>query len=829
MRFGICCIALLMSIGAGFEPASAELRTFSLPSAEQSWKDVQEGPLSVVRFVEEIDTERFDDAILPIEPAVVVPVPPIDVDMLPDEYSADDPDSLFRFSRHVARFDVVALEQVVLEDRTIEPGDILIPKWNDFPRGVREVQILRLAGIEEIVAFRNVGESHPRPPVGDKFNKALNLTSFGIFETALRVSVRDDKMASMFDADPYTSFERVDRVGQDVTQKWQIYIDMGQYFPVRMMRFYPNPLIGLRVAAYTLYEGVAGTEREIAGLNLEDSAVGSLGFPRFNRIANTFPTFAEIQRVPVNVKDTVAVLFDPPRGLRYARMSFDTELDYDMGEFEIFADGFIPQATYVTKPLPLPSATLGRIFWEEDWIGDPQKSRIILRVQTGTTPEPQVLFRINAFDAEVEWTAEGAIVLDRRPGSKTSGQLIDLNSADFNLDSRDIFSALEPEERAAVRLTRAEYQGLGGNSRSKVEPDLEFWSGVQPVQNGGLINAPSGRPYIQVQVEFYSDDPSASRIVRNLSFEYSTPQITDQITAEIAPAVNVVAGRDTSFALALKVNLKPENDGFNRLQIFTPARIGGVESFVVDRGEGEVQELERVALEEAQTLPGEGEFKEVLLADNQFVIGFPTIKPSGDEGQQEVMLRLGFTGRVIDFRTNFEGNAFLDTLESDASRDYTANGILVTGSEADTLSLFLPQPIEAGDVVDFLETDQLEDRNSLSVIADISTQSEDLVTNLSVAPNPFTPNGDGINDEVLVGYDVQRLLTPRAVHLEFYDLGGRRVKGIDRELSSGGYTQIWDGRDEAGNLVPPGVYLLRLSTEADEAAAGKVRLISVVY
>ena len=184
---------------------------------------------------------------------------------------------------------------------------------------------------------------------------------------------------------------------------------------------------------------------------------------------------------------------------------------------------------------------------------------------------------------------------------------------------------------------------------------------------------------------------------------------------------------------------------------------------------------------------------------------------------------------MIDFRTNFEGNAFLDTLESDASRDYTANGILVTGSEADTLSLFLPQPIEAGDVVDFLETDQLEDRNSLSVIADISTQSEDLVTNLSVAPNPFTPNGDGINDEVLVGYDVQRLLTPRAVHLEFYDLGGRRVKGIDRELSSGGYTQIWDGRDEAGNLVPPGVYLLRLSTEADEAAAGKVRLISVVY
>ena len=64
-------------------------------------------------------------------------------------------------------------------------------------------------------------------------------------------------------------------------------------------------------------------------------------------------------------------------------------------------------------------------------------------------------------------------------------------------------------------------------------------------------------------------------------------------------------------------------------------------------------------------------------------------------------------------------------------------------------------------MVDFGETDQLSDRNTLAVIADVSAQSEDLVSNFKAEPNPFTPNGDGINDEMTVLFDVQRLLTPK--------------------------------------------------------------------
>ena len=69
-----------------------------------------------------------------------------------------------------------------------------------------------------------------------------------------------------------------------------------------------------------------------------------------------------------------------------------------------------------------------------------------------------------------------------------------------------------------MRLTRSEYQSLPGNVRRKIEPDLEFWSGVQQVTNGQLMNAPSGRPFIQIQVEFNSSSPNAATIVRNLRF-----------------------------------------------------------------------------------------------------------------------------------------------------------------------------------------------------------------------------------------------------------------------------------------------------------------------
>jgi hypothetical protein len=408
---------------------------------------------------------------------------------------------------------------------------------------------------------------------------------------------------------------------------------------------------------------------------------------------------------------------------------------------------------------------------------------------------------------------------------------VDLESPEFNLEAREIFSAALPEARESIRLTREGYIGLPVSVRRRIEPDLEFWSSAQTADNGELVNAPSGRPFIQVEVAFLSQAPDAATIIRNMRIEYSAPQITDQVLGEIAPAVGVIAGRDTSFVLALKASLGADNNGFNRLQVFTPARADAIEGMEVDLGDGEILSLTSAG--EGAGEVGAGQFRKLHVVDDQFVVGFPTIRPADDGQVRDAQVKIRFRSRVIDFRTNFSASVFLDTLASDVERNFTSSGILgIAGSESsvpDTLAFFLPQRVEGSDIVDFVETDQLTDRNSLAVTADISQQSENLVSTFKIEPNPFTPNGDGINDEMTVTFDVQRLLTPKPVRLEVFDLNGQRLHLIERALSSGGYSQRWDGRDGGGQLVPPGLYILRISTEADDAGAARTRLVSVAY
>ena len=829
MRIGICVAALVLS--GLVANATAELRLFSIPG-DQTWGDIKQSEISENTFIELIDLERSADGIGPITPARMVPVPDISPTLTADELDTATDSILFIFSTHVARVDVVAQISVELEDgNVIEEGTLLVPRWGPFPRGLADVQLLRRAGIVEMEAMINVAESFPRPPGGDKYNKAVNLTTLGIFERALTGIRLQEGLGRVFDGDPKTHFERIDRVGQDVRQIWSLYTDLGHYFPIRLFRLYPSLEEEVRVSAYTFFRGLPGTETVIAGLSLDDPFTGPLAFPRFDRIGNTFPTFVPEASVPVNLEDTISVVFDPPTQLRYSRIDFSTPLDYDLAEMEFYADGFVSEAVYTSNALPLPPATLGRIFWDEEKIGDPTLSRTIVRVRTGVTPEPDVLFRVNFFDREVEWRVEGALIVDQRLGSPTRGQEVDLESPEFNLEAREIFSAALPEARESIRLTREGYIGLPVSVRRRIEPDLEFWSSAQTADNGELVNAPSGRPFIQVEVAFLSQAPDAATIIRNMRIEFSAPQITDQVLGEIAPAVGVIAGRDTSFVLALKASLGADNNGFNRLQVFTPARADAIEGVEVDLGDGEILSLTSAG--EGAGEVGAGQFRKLHVVDDQFVVGFPTIRPADDGQVRDAQVKIRFRSRVIDFRTNFSASVFLDTLASDVERNFTSNGILgIAGSESsvpDTLAFFLPQRVEGSDIVDFVETDQLTDRNSLAVTADISQQSENLVSTFKIEPNPFTPNGDGINDEMTVIFDVQRLLTPKPVRLEVFDLNGRRLHLIERALSSGGYSQQWDGRDGGGHIVPPGLYLLRISTEADDAGAARTRLVSVAY
>jgi hypothetical protein len=83
-------------------------------------------------------------------------------------------------------------------------------------------------------------------------------------------------------------------------------------------------------------------------------------------------------------------------------------------------------------------------------------------------------------------------------------------------------------------------------------------------------------------------------------------------------------------------------------------------------------------------------------------------------------------------------------------------------------------------------------------------------------PNP-TAHGTAIDMELEAGTRASVLV---------FDVGGRVVRVLfpDRALAAGRHELSWDGRDDAGRIVPAGVYFLRVATPGGD----QVRRVAVV-
>ncbi|MEW6753540.1 MAG: FlgD immunoglobulin-like domain containing protein [Candidatus Latescibacterota bacterium] len=850
----VLCACLVARAAAD---CSREFDCVSLPGFI-TWQEAQQAMKDTTTEYPSVSFSVRTDGVAPLDTTWSVPVPDLTGVAEHADLTQAQRRELSALARYVTRQEVRARQDVVVNGAAlVRQGSLLIPAATTFPSDLESVKRLRLAGVDTVRAMVNLAFSVLR-------NRRLNnatafdaaLKSPTIYERQVDANAKRVLLMALVDNDPQRSFERIDGLNRRVEKGAVVFtVDLQTRFPVRLIRFYPRPLTdSFPVAAYSLetHDGMS-FRRGQELVDISQPRLGSAVSEFHKRYQEgDLPIYDLLLREESHVgSDTVAVTFGQQRYVQIVRFRSLTNVDYDIAEFEVFGDGFVPSSQYTSKPLPLQrdalptllnyvngditpatraalsrvqGGTLGRIFWDEEKIGNPAASRARVDIQTGHTPEPEVLYRLNDNRDVVAWRPQ-AVVVDRRPESATAGDSVNLDDPGLRSNALAIWNALSPQERSAARTTIPEYQALGAaNKRNRVgvslsnEPDLVFWSGFQPVSNGQLIPVPGERSFFQVRVQFDSEHPDAATAVRNLRFEHLYPSVLQTVTGEIVPAMGIAVGADTAFTYAVRPRMRADDVGFNRIRIVTPVAASAVEAVELVHGRGAGGRREGVA------------FQELARTDSFFVVGLPRVTAAAAAGDSLAVL-VRFRCRVLGTKTTFAGHVFLDERGDRDSTDYTSVVTLLNRHGAagglDTLAQILPQRVEEGNVLDFGE--EQGDRDLLDVVTRVDQTARGVLGRVVVGPNPFTPNGDRINDELRFSYDVMRVVEPVPVVAEVFDLAGRRLRRWTSARALGEYAGSWDGRDGSGERVPPGTYLLRVRAETDEGDFAYTRLVALAY
>jgi len=331
--------------------------------------------------------------------------------------------------------------------------------------------------------------------------------------------------------------------------------------------------------------------------------------------------------------------------------------------------------------------------------------------------------------------------------------------------------------------------------RASITYDREKWSfWTLPIaESGQTLGLTSGR-YLQLQITLHSRAFSDFVRLDSLWIEQA-PLWAQQVIGEVArlderqPArgfTEVELGKMTDFVYDISADFRSEV-GFDAVRIRTGARTLFKSLEIGDPIDGEevpdsvpfVEIAPELVVEE-----GDG-----LLIHLKEPITRASNRP----------LRLVFAAEIFDLATSFQGEVFNRSREG------------------------LPQLVVDGDVTRELST------NSLRVLG-TSGARPDLLQELSLSASAFTPNGDGINDELQISYALFHLPEEVPVLLEVYSLDGRKVAAIDAGIQRSGTQMVrWDGRDQNQMLLAPGLYLLSIEVESEFASAKKIQPVGIVY
>ena len=322
-------------------------------------------------------------------------------------------------------------------------------------------------------------------------------------------------------------------------------------------------------------------------------------------------------------------------------------------------------------------------------------------------------------------------------------------------------------------VTRDQFdRSLDPSYAGEVRANDRDWSAWSPpyAESIGGLNSPDNRRFVQFDVRFISNGLTAKASIDSVVVNYSVPPLAASVIAEITPG-RAELGERNEFEYHLRSVFSGGERGFDGVVIFTP--------FAAEATAVEVDGVPVFFTQEA--------------GDTRLRVGFPDNRVEADG--QRVMVR--FNTLVTVSGTEFRGE--------------------VSDSQSDAF----PQRLVSGDA------DEAVDSNTLVVSGQIL---DDLFANVAFSSAVFSPNGDGRNDRLEINYTLLKATSAVDVRVVAYNLAGQPVRELyDARDLTGPNTVFWDGRNAGGELVPPGIYVVKLSADSDSGGDAKIEIIAVAY
>ena len=327
-------------------------------------------------------------------------------------------------------------------------------------------------------------------------------------------------------------------------------------------------------------------------------------------------------------------------------------------------------------------------------------------------------------------------------------------------------------------LTRKSYGRLGPIARGAITDDTaqwELWSSPYEFADsaGVALRATRSHRYVQFGIEFKSFGRAGGQL-DYLEFAVS-PRLVTGLVGEVNPWRAAVA-EERTFTYALRPTIEPGDKGFDGLDLrLVGGRIAGVEAV----------RLSGVPV---------ADFRAVA-EDAGVVLGFPRL----DVARSRELLEVDVRAEIFRYGAIFAGRVIDST-----------------------------EPEEIGQLVAAGEADELVDGNQLSVQA--MTLDDKVLGAVSLSTAAFTPNGDQINDQVEIAYELLKVTEPVPVRVLVRDLSGHLVRRVHAGADGAGrHPRRWDGRDEAGQPVAPGLYICQVEVESGGERQVHLRPIAVAY